>query len=80
MLNPKALGLTAGLVGGLGWLVVMGVSLTTGSLDQTVMGWGALHPGFTYSWGGAVWMAVMHLVAGFVGGYVFGWVYNKLAK
>ncbi len=80
MLNPKALGLTLGLLAGLGWLVVMGVSLMTGFLHRTVMAVGGLHPGFTYSWGGLVWIVVMHLVGGFVGGYVFGWVYNKLNK
>jgi hypothetical protein len=79
MLNPKALGLTVGVVLALGWVVVMGVSLLTGFLDQTVQGWGALHPGFTYTWGGLVWMAVMHLVGGFVGGYIFAWVYNKFS-
>ena len=79
MLNPKALGLTAGVVSALGWVVVMGVSLLTGFLDQTVMAVGSFHPGFTYTWGGLVWIAVMHLVVGFVGGYVFAWVYNKFS-
>lgn len=81
MLNPKALGLTLGVLSGLFWLVAIPVSLWTGLLDQTLQGWGALHPRFSYTYGGAVWMAVMHLVGGFVWGYVIAWTYNKfLAK
>ena len=78
-LDPKALGLTCGVLAGLGWLVLMIVSLQTGFLDQTLQGWCGLHPRCAYTYGGAVWMAVMHLVAGLVGGYVFGWVYNKFS-
>lgn len=79
MLNSKALGLTAGVLGGLFWLVAIPVSMWTGFLDQTLQGIGALHPRFSYTYGGAVWMAVMHLVGGFAGGYIFAWVYNKFS-
>lgn len=78
-LNPKALGLTFGLLAGGAWLVLMALSLTTGVLDQTVQAVGGLHPGFSYTWNGALWIAVMHLVGGFVGGWVVASVYNKLA-
>lgn len=78
-LNPLALGLTLGVVAGVAWLVLMVVSLLTGFLDQTLQGLCSLHPRCVYDYGGAIWMAVMHLVAGFVGGYVFGWVYNLFA-
>ena len=36
-LNPKALGLTVGILAGGVWFVFMGVSLLTGFLDQTVL-------------------------------------------
>ena len=78
-LNPKALGLTLGLLAGGAWLVLMVVSLTTGVLDQTVQTIGGLHPGFSYTWGGAVWLVGMHLAGGFVGGWVVATVYNKLS-
>lgn len=78
-LNPKALGLTLGLLSGGAWLVLMAFSLTTGVLDQTAQAVGGLHPGFSYTWGGALWIIVMHLVGGFVGGWLVASVYNKLA-
>ncbi len=78
-LNSKALGLTLGLLAGGVWLVLMAVSLSTGVLDQTVRAVGGLHPGFSYSWGGAVWMAVMHLAGGFIWGWTIATVYNKLS-
>jgi hypothetical protein len=79
-LNPKAAGLTLGLVFGLGWLVLMIISLQTGFLDQTIQGIGGLHPRFSYSYGGAVWMMFMYLIGGFVEGYILAWAYNKLNK
>ena len=78
-LNPKALGLTLGFLAGGAWLVLMAVSLSTGVLDQTIQTIGGLHPGFSYTLGGAVWMVVMHLVAGFVWGWVIATAYNKLS-
>ena len=78
-LNSKALGLTLGLFAGSVWLVLMTVSLTTGLFDQTVQGVGGLHPGFSYTWGGMLWIVGMHLVGGFVGGWLVASVYNKLA-
>ncbi len=78
-LNPKALGLTLGLLSGGAWLALMAVSLTTGFLHRTIQAVGGLHPAFSYTWGGTVWMAVMHLVGGFVGGWVVATVYNKLS-
>ncbi len=79
-LNPKALGLTVGILAGGVWLVFMGVSLLTGFLDQTVQGVGALHPAFSYSWTGLLWMVALHLVAGFIWGYIIGWTYNRFNK
>lgn len=78
-LNSKALGFTFGLLAGGAWLVLMAVSLITGVLDQTVQGVGGLHPGFSYTWGGLPWMVGMHLVGGFVWGWVVATVYNKLS-
>lgn len=76
-LNPKALGFAFGLLSGGAWLIVMGVSLLTGFLDQTVQAVGGLHPGFTYTWMGLFWTVVMHLVLGFIGGFILAWIYNK---
>ena len=78
-LNSKALGLTFGLLAGGVWLLLMAISLTTGVLDQTVQTVGGLHTGFSYAWGGMFWMVGMHLVGGFVGGWLVASVYNKFA-
>ncbi|MBI2048060.1 MAG: hypothetical protein HYT27_02880 [Parcubacteria group bacterium] len=75
--NPKALGFAFGLLFGGVWLIVMGVSLLTGFLDQTVQAVGGLHPGFTYTWMGLFSTVIMHLVGGFVGGFILAWLYNK---
>lgn len=79
-LNSRALGLTLGLLSGGAWLLVMALSLTTGVLDQTIRSVGRLHPGFSYTLGGAFWMAAMHLVGGFVIGWAVATIYNKLAS
>ena len=78
--SPKTLGMTLGLLAGGAWLIIMGLSLTTGFLDQTVQSVGGLHPGFSYSWNGLWWVVAMHLVGGFVLGYAIGWIYNKFNK
>ena len=79
-LKPKALGLTIGLLSGAWWLVMMAISLTTGFGARTLSTFGSYHPWFSYSWGGALWMAVLHLIVGFVSGWIFASLYNKLAE
>ncbi len=79
-LSPLVFGLTAGLVAGIGWLVVMVFSLLTGVLDQTVQAWCSIHPRCAYTYGGALWMLIMHLVVGGVIGFIFAWLYNLLHK
>lgn len=79
-LDPKGLGLTVGVLAGAWWLLAMGVSLLTGFGMRTLSTFGSWHPWFSYSWGGLVWMVVLHFVCGYVAGWVFAWVYNKFAK
>lgn len=79
-LNKKALGLTMGIFIGLSWLIAMLVSLATGYMKEIIIIIGSLHPFFSYSLLGAAWMAVFHLIVGFMGGWIFAWVYNKLSK
>lgn len=76
-LNSKALGLAFGVFTAVAWFIVMGVSLFTGFLDQTVQAIGGLHPGFSYTWVGLLLIVVMHLVGGFVAGFAVAWLYNK---
>lgn len=79
-LNPKALGLTAGVLGGAFWLVAMILSLLTGFGEQTLIVWGSWHPLFTYSLVGMIVIVIEHLVAGFIAGWIFAAVYNKFNK
>ena len=76
-LKPISLGFALGAFGAAAWLIVMGVSLSTGFLDQTVQGVGGLHPGFAYTWMGLFFMVATHLAAGFVAGFSVAWLYNK---
>ncbi len=80
MLNAKALALTAGILGAVvaGGLVV--VSLLTGYAADYLAMVGPLHPWYAYSYLGALILAVEHFVGCFIGGYVFGAVYNVFAK
>ncbi len=77
-LNTKALGLALGTFAGFAWLIIMGLSLSTGVLDQTVQTIGGLHPGFSYTWTGLLWIVALHLVGGFIIGFIVAWIYNKL--
>ena len=79
-LNQKALGFTVGTLAGAGWLLAMGFSLLTGIGVRTLSTIGSYHPWFSYSWNGAVMMVILHLVGGFLAGFVFATLYNKLAK
>ena len=77
-LNSKALGMTVGILTSAGWLVMMTISLLTGFGTRTLSTFGSYHPMFSYSWGGMLWMVVLHLLAGFILGWVFAALYNKL--
>lgn len=77
-LNPKALGLTLGMLAGAGWFLLMAFSLTTGAGQLAVSFLGPLHPFFRYDWVGAVIMAVEHFIYGFIAGWIFARLYNAL--
>ncbi len=79
-LNPKACGLTVGVLGGAFWLVAMILSLLTGLGEQTLTTWGSWHPFFSYSFLGLVIMVIEHLVFGFIVGWIFATVYNLFNK
>lgn len=78
-LNAKALGLTTGVFAGIIWLVLLSLSVGTGYAKDMIMLMGSVHPGFAYSYAGAVWLGILHLITGFILGYLFAWMYNKLS-
>jgi len=77
-LNSKALGLAAAIFAGACWLLMIGFSLLTGIGETTVTIIGAFHPFFSYSWSGLVIIVIEHLIGGFIVGWIFAWLYNKL--
>lgn len=79
-LNPKVLGLTAAILAGAWWFLAMSFSLLTGIGQITMTTIGSFHLFFSYSWTGMITIVIEHLIAGFVVGWIFAWLYNKLLK
>lgn len=79
-LNPRALGYALAIVSGVGWFLVHAFSLLTGVGKLTVTTIGAYHPLFSYTWGGALVVAIENFICGFVVGWVLAWVYNKYLR
>lgn len=79
-LNPKALGLTAAILASACWFLAMVFSLLTGIGTITLTTIGSFHPFFSYSWAGMIIIVIEHLIAGFIVGWIFAWLYNKLLK
>lgn len=78
-LNLKAFSLTVGLFAGAAWLVALVVSIFNTDIRTLVMLIGGLHPWFSYSLLGGLWIVVLHFICGFIIGWLFAWVYNKLS-
>lgn len=79
-LNPKALGFTVAIFCSAFWLILMSVTLLTGYAKTLVVAVGALHPFFSFSWIGLIFMVVEHFIGGFIIGWLFAWLYNKFVK
>jgi len=81
LLNAKAWGATIATLAGLCWLVGMSMALLMGGWFEKVVKWmGQMHPWFSYSWLGMIWMIVLHVVVGFIFGWIFASVYNMYAR
>ncbi|MEK7543007.1 MAG: hypothetical protein AAB503_01730 [Patescibacteria group bacterium] len=79
-LNKRALGFASGILCGAVWFLLIATTLLFGWFEDVVTLLGPLHPGYALTWGGAIWMAFLHLVGGYIIGYVFAWLYNKNVK
>lgn len=80
MLNPKALGLTLGIVWAAGLLLI---SLVANAFDiwlEGVQTMAQFYIGYDITLKGAVIGVVFGFLDGFIGGWVIAWLYNKLAK
>lgn len=78
MLNPRKLGLAAGIVWGLSMFVCTILAMWTGYSGMFLHMMGSIYPGFTISWLGVFLGAIYGFIDGFVGFFLLGYVYNKL--
>lgn len=78
-LNPKALGLSAGIIWAAGLILV---SLIANGFDiwldgvQTIA---QFYIGYDITLRGALLGALYGFIDGFIGGYLLAWLYNKLS-
>jgi hypothetical protein len=80
MLDPKRLGLAAGILSGLAMFILTIVSMKTGygaAWLNLVM---SIYPGYTITFVGAFIGFIYGFIDGFVCLYLFGWLYNRLGR
>lgn len=80
MLNTKNLALSAGIMWALSMFIMTIISMYTGYASQFINLMESIYPGYNLSWGGSILGLIYGFVDGFVGLYIFGWLYNKLNK
>jgi len=81
MLKPIPFGLALGII----WGAVLGLcmvgTLTIGYPGEALYPmFAAIYPGVDVSWIGAGLLTIFAFLDGLIGGAVFAWLYNKLAK
>ena len=78
-IDARALGLTAGIVWG---ALVAFLELAAGTRygEQWRLLLADIYPGYSPEPGDLVWGTVLGFVDAFVLGYLFGWLYNRLAR
>lgn len=85
MLKEKAWGLTLGIFVAachFVWMILVGLGIAKPAVEwmlnmhSVTLTWDVL----PFNWMYAVMLVLMTFVVGFVGGYLFAFVYNKLAK
>jgi hypothetical protein len=80
MLNQKAFGLAGGIVWGLGLALSTAISLFTGYAGSVLSLISSVYPGYSVSALGILTGAVYGFIDGFIGCWLFAWVYNKFSK
>lgn len=78
-LNKLSLAYTLAIFYGVGAFLMMAYSLLTGKASDFMARAAVLHWA-SYSWGGAILVLIEETICGFIVGWLFAWVYNKLAK
>lgn len=77
-LNAKNLGLTLGILWGLGLFLVTLISVFSGYGAAFLNVVASIYPGFKVTYLGAIIGLVYGFIDGFIGGWLIAWIYNKL--
>jgi len=78
-LNPKALGLTLGIIWGSAIFLIGITSMLYDYGTALVNLFSSLYIGYTATFGGSIVGAIWGFVDAGVGGVIIAWLYNKLA-
>ncbi|OGZ41557.1 MAG: hypothetical protein A3B04_01220 [Candidatus Portnoybacteria bacterium RIFCSPLOWO2_02_FULL_39_11] len=78
-LDKMAMGWAVAIFDGAGVFLAMSFSLLTGRVSYVMSRAAALHWS-SYSWVGALVMAIEHIAVGFILGWLFAWLYNLFVK
>ncbi len=79
-LNTKALGLTGGILWGVSMLTLTLIAYYSGYGADVMKIMTSIYPGYDLSLKGSILGMIYGFIDGFIGCYVFGWLYNKIAK
>ena len=79
-LNKIALGLTTGIIWGVGIFLATNFLLIIGSQGQTISKLNAFYFGYSYSFLGSLVGLVYGFIDGFIIGWLFGLLYNFFAQ
>ncbi len=79
-LNPKGLGISTGIIGGMCAFLLTLFSAATGYGAKFLEAYASIHPGYTISIIGAFIGLVYSFICWFVVGYALAWLYNRIGK
>lgn len=79
-LDPKRFGLACGILWAITVFLLTVLSVYTGYGDSFLGVVASIYPGFHVTLGGSIIGLIYGFFCGFIGGYIFIWFYNKLAK
>tara|TARA_Y100000310_G_C20471044_1_gene710038 strand:+ start:122 stop:370 length:249 start_codon:yes stop_codon:yes gene_type:complete len=79
-LNAKNFGLAGGIFWGLAMFVFTLIAVGTGYLTDFLNIMAGIYPGYSITPVGSIFGLVEGFLDGFVGLYIFAWLYNKLEK
>jgi len=79
-LNVKGLAMAGGVLWGLCVFVITLIAINNGYGTEFLGLVASIYPGYEISAAGSVIGLIYGFVDGFIGLYIFGWLYNKFSK